>query len=152
MSATSSQASPSARRIVVGYDGSVGARAALDYAAAGASDEEVVIVYGYGPPADWLGTPNLSGILENRRDLGRRVLDELLPASAHGYATELIGDSPARALVGAARRYDAEQIVVGARGFGRLHGALGSVSHELLHTTDRPVVIVPGGQERFHPV
>jgi nucleotide-binding universal stress UspA family protein len=152
MTATSSQASPSAGRIVVGYDGSVGARAALDYAAAGRGNLEVVIVYGYGPPADWLGTPNLSGILENRRDLGRRVLDELLPASAHGYATELIGDSPARALVGAARRHGAEQIVVGARGFGRLHGALGSVSHELLHTTDRPVVIVPAGSDRLRPL
>jgi nucleotide-binding universal stress UspA family protein len=141
-----------ASRIVVGYDGSVGARAALDYAVAGASEEDVVIVYGYGPPADWLGTPNLNGILENRRDLGRRVLSELLPPSAHRYATELIGDSPARALLAAAQRHDADQIVVGARGFGRLHGALGGVSHELLHTTDRPVVIVPATHPRLHPL
>lgn len=60
------------RRFAVGFDGSIGAGAALDYALAGArGGGEVVIVYGYGPPADWLGTPNLRGILESRRDLGR---------------------------------------------------------------------------------
>ena len=102
-----------------------------------------MIVYGYGPPADWLGTPNLDGILESRRDLGRRVIEELLPPFARVYPAELIADTPARAILAAARDHRAGEIVVGARGFGRLHGALGGVCTELLHLAACPVVIVP---------
>jgi nucleotide-binding universal stress UspA family protein len=38
---------------------------------------------------------------------------------------------------------DADEIVVGSRGFGRLRGVLGSVSHAVLHEADRPVVVIP---------
>jgi nucleotide-binding universal stress UspA family protein len=38
---------------------------------------------------------------------------------------------------------DADEIVVGARGLGRVRALLGSVSHELLHIADRPVVVIP---------
>jgi nucleotide-binding universal stress UspA family protein len=128
-------------RYVVGYDGSDAARAALGYADGRAFvDDEVLVVYGYGPPADWVGTPNLRGILESRRDLGHAVLAEL---TRDGRAVELVAEPPADAIAGAARRHDASEIVVGARGYGRLRGPLGSVSRELLHLADRPVVIVP---------
>jgi len=43
----------------------------------------------------------------------------------------------------AARFHQADEIVVGARGLGRLRALLGSVSHELLHIADRPVVVIP---------
>jgi hypothetical protein len=36
-----------------------------------------------------------------------------------------------------------EEIVVGSRGFGRVRGVLGSVSHAVLHEADRPVVVIP---------
>lgn len=131
--------------LVVGYDGSDAARAALEYAAArsalrsGAAD--IVVVYGYGPPTDWLGTPNLQSIYESRRELGRTVLAGLPLAASH--AIDLVAEPPARAIALAARRHDAAEIIVGGRGFGRLRGPLGSVSHELLCLADRPVVIVP---------
>ena len=38
---------------------------------------------------------------------------------------------------------DADEIVVGARGRGRIRALLGSVSHELLHIADRPVLVIP---------
>lgn len=76
------------------------------------------------------------------------MLEELLPPSARGCATELIADTLARAIVAAARSHEAGEIVVGSRGFGRLYGALGSVSKELLHVSDRPVVIVPAADGR----
>ena len=50
---------------------------------------------------------------------------------------------PVESLVRVAQARDAAEIVVGARGLGRFRAALGSVSHELLHEADRPVVIVP---------
>ena len=42
-----------------------------------------------------------------------------------------------------ARVRGADEIVVGARGLGRVRALLGSVSHELLHVADRPVVVIP---------
>jgi nucleotide-binding universal stress UspA family protein len=41
------------------------------------------------------------------------------------------------------RARNADEIVVGARGLGRMRALLGSVSHELLHIADRPVVVIP---------
>ena len=37
----------------------------------------------------------------------------------------------------------ATEIIVGARGLGRVRALLGSVSHELLHIADRPVLVIP---------
>lgn len=42
-----------------------------------------------------------------------------------------------------ARVRNVDEIVVGARGLGRIRALLGSVSHELLHIADRPVVVIP---------
>jgi nucleotide-binding universal stress UspA family protein len=55
----------------------------------------------------------------------------------------LIGGAPAEALDQVARTRGADEIVVGARGLGRMRALLGSVSHELLHVADRPVVVIP---------
>lgn len=132
------------RCLVVGYDGSEAARAALEYAALRSTGTpggaDVVVVYGYGPPADWLGTPNLQVIYEDRRELGREVL---AGAGVAGNRIDLVAEPPAHALVSAAHRHDAAEIVVASRGYGRLRTPLGSVSHELLHLADRPVIIVP---------
>jgi nucleotide-binding universal stress UspA family protein len=56
---------------------------------------------------------------------------------------ELIAGSPAEAIARVAEVRDADEIVVGSRGFGALRATLGSVSHELLHHADRPVVVIP---------
>ncbi|MGZ4306573.1 MAG: universal stress protein, partial [Solirubrobacteraceae bacterium] len=66
--------------------------------------------------------------------------DELLDTE---YETELIGGPPAQAIADVARVRDADEIVVGARGLGRVRALLGSVSHELLHIADRPVLVIP---------
>lgn len=62
------------------------------------------------------------------------------------YELELVDGRPAEALARIAAARDADEIVVGSRGFGRLRAALGSVSHELLHDAPCPVVVIP---ERF---
>ena len=49
---------------------------------------------------------------------------------------------PAEVLIRAAAVRDADEIVVGSRGLGRIRGALGSVSQELLREAGRPVLVV----------
>lgn len=59
--------------------------------------------------------------------------------------TSLIEGPPARAIVAAAEARDADEIVIGSRGLGAVRGVLGSVSHALLHESDRVVVVIPAG-------
>lgn len=129
--------------IVVGYDGSDNARAALDYATgrAGTARGQVIAVCAFYAPADWLGAPyyqlSLDEHHERARELTRGLED--LP----GIETDIVEGPPIDALIRTAAARDAAEIVVGARGLGRFKAALGSVSHSLLHEADRPVVIVP---------
>ena len=137
------------RTIVVGYDGSDGARAALDYAVeqlSGHPAGRVVATYVYAAPADWLGFPNYQEALDEHQLRGRRLLRELEEegVAAGELETELVEGPPADALVRVAHAHDADEIVVGSRGLGRFRAALGSVSHELLHEADLPLVVVPG--------
>ena len=132
--------------VVVGYDGSEPAREALAYAA-GRSCEggRVVAVHAFQPAPDWLGSPNYQQALDAYQAHGRQLLQSLedeheLDATLE---TSLLEGPTARAIVAAADARDADEIVVGSRGFGPVRGALGSVSHAVLHETDRVVVVIP---------
>jgi nucleotide-binding universal stress UspA family protein len=132
--------------IVVGYDGSQEAREAVAVAAQRAGpDGTVVIVHARPSPSEWLDTARHEWAAEEYQRRG----DEVLSAAADwdlggpAIATELVDGKPADALIREARRLGAREIVVGSRGFGRLRGALGSVSQALLRDADRPVVVVP---------
>jgi nucleotide-binding universal stress UspA family protein len=138
----------SAPTIVVGYDGSDAARAALVFAARQAGPEgRVFVVHAYELPPDFLGSPNYDRLLSEHRDRGEALLRDLPLGSdalaGPEYETELIGGPPAHAIADVARVRHADEIVVGARGLGRVRALLGSVSHELLHIADCPVVVVP---------
>lgn len=135
--------------IVVGYDGSDPSRSALRRAARRAlPDGLVVVVHAYDLPPDLLGSPDYGGLLASRQAHGRALLealpmegaDELLDVE---YETELIGGHPAEAIVNVARVRDADEIVIGARGHGRVRALLGSVSLDVLHHADRPVTVIP---------
>lgn len=147
----STHADPAAARgaheptIVVGYDGSQTARAALAYARrrAGAGGR-IFIVHAYALPADLLGFPNYDRLLEERQRHGRALLDEVAPeGDDERVEAELIGGPAAQAIATVARTRHADEIVVGARGLNRARALLGSVSGELLHLADRPVVVIP---------
>jgi nucleotide-binding universal stress UspA family protein len=59
---------------------------------------------------------------------------------------ELVPKRPSAALTELAEREDARMIVVGTYGESPIRGAiLGSTPHKLLHLSDRPVLVVPGG-------
>ena len=132
--------------VVVGYDGSPAARDALAYAGRRASDGgQVVAVHAFHPTPDWLGSPYYQRALDAHRAQGRDLLRSLEEQDDTGgqLTTSLLEGPPARAIVAAADARDADEIVVGSRGFGAVRGVLGSVSHAVLHEADRPVVVVP---------
>ena len=131
--------------IVVGYDGSPTSRAAVAYARrrAGAGGR-VFIVHAFDLPADLLGFPNYDRLLAERQEHGRALLAAIAPEGEDDrLETELIGGSAAEAIAAVAHVRQADEIVVGARGLSRARALLGSVSSELLHVADRPIVVIP---------
>jgi nucleotide-binding universal stress UspA family protein len=135
--------------IVLGYDDSTGARAALERALelAAAFGDRLVIGFGVHPPG--LGGGEAA---EHREALREQAVDRtgeaLTRARDAGVdaAAELVDDRPAPALISLADSHDARMIVVGSYGESPLKGAiLGSTPHKLLHLSDRPVLVVPGG-------
>jgi nucleotide-binding universal stress UspA family protein len=134
--------------VVVGYDGSDPARAALSYAARRSCDGgRVVAVHAFQPVPDWLGSPNYRQALNAYQEHGRQLLQSVkqTPERNVEFETSLLEGPPARAIVAAADARDADEIVIGSRGFGPVRGVLGSVSHAILHETDRVVVVIPAG-------
>ena len=127
--------------LVVGYDGSPTARRALAWAIDHADDAHIVVAHAFEPPGDWLGRPNYDRVLRDHLARGQALLDEL-PDDPR-IERDLVEGPPAEALVRVAVARDADEIVIGSRGFGPLRAALGSVSHKVLHLADRPVVVVP---------
>jgi nucleotide-binding universal stress UspA family protein len=138
-----------ARCIVVGYDGSPASRAALARAAERAgADGRIYIVHAYSLPNDWLGMPNYQSLLDMELDRARALLDRIEHESGADlqgaeYETEVIGDSPARAIAAVAAAREADEIIVGTRGFGRARALLGSVAHELIHLAGCPITVIP---------
>jgi nucleotide-binding universal stress UspA family protein len=94
---------------------------------------------------DWLGSPYYQRTLDASQKHGEQLLQSL-EDTHEGDAelkTSLLEGPPARAIVAAADARDADEIVVGSRGFGPVRGVLGSVSHAILHESDRVVVVIP---------
>ncbi|GAB4068546.1 hypothetical protein GCM10028777_27960 [Angustibacter speluncae] len=133
--------------IVLGYDESPGARAALTTAIdlAQRFGQQLVLVYGVTPPG---------GLGEEFRSHARALEELGQTATAHAVeaaqeagvetVVELVRAKPAHALVEVADRYDASVIVVGLWGESPLRGAiLGSTPHRLLGISTRPVLCVP---------
>ena len=74
--------------------------------------------------------------LRRRPDHHRRAA-----ATPHGLGRRLEG-SPAEKILEVARTHEAELIVIGSRGRGGVTGALlGSVSSDVVHRSDRPVLV-----------
>lgn len=108
-------------------------------------DGRVVAVHAFQPLPDWLGAPNYQQALDAYQAHGRELLESLEAEHERDFEldTSLLEGPPARAIVAAADARDADEIVVGSRGFGPVRGILGSVSHAVLHETDRVVVVIP---------
>jgi nucleotide-binding universal stress UspA family protein len=134
-------------RIVVGYDGSPAASAALRLALdrAGANGA-LYIVHGYDAPGDYWGGEQYDMMLAAALRRGEQVIaqaaadDPRLATVEH--ELELVAGAPSEVIANVAEVRGADEIIVGTRGFGRLRGALGSVAHALLHDAGCPVTVV----------
>jgi nucleotide-binding universal stress UspA family protein len=134
------------RTVVLGYDGSDEARAAFAVAIDRAQPADtIVVVHATAPASSWLGAPYYQRAVAEIHQAAQRVLDELRPIAEQAELPiefEVLEGPPAEVLIRAAAVRDADEIVVGSRGLGRLRGALGSVSQELLREAARPVLVV----------
>jgi nucleotide-binding universal stress UspA family protein len=133
--------------IVVGYDASPGAQAALDRALelAAAFGDRLIIGFGVAPPGS-LGDEfraHREALRERAQELTSKALERALGAGVE-VETALVEDRPSSALVSLADEHDARMIVVGSYGERPLKGAiLGSTPYKLLYLADRPVLVVP---------
>jgi len=132
--------------IVVGYDGSDCARAALRTAVevARAMGDDIHVVAAYEVSRMGGEVADLAAALRERAErIGALARDQA--AGLHAEITsEVVDDRPHAALTDVAERLDARMIVVGTHGEGPLRSALiGSTPHKLLQSAGRPVLVVP---------
>jgi nucleotide-binding universal stress UspA family protein len=135
---------PPSERLVVGFDGSDNAAAALRWALDFAGTENTVEVVAAMEVAPWLGERDTRAKFPEEIAEQERVLTEAIDAVDVDHRTErsLVLDTPRHALGEAAR--SAGLVVVGARGRGVIAAEfLGSVSTSLLQDASVPVVVVP---------
>jgi nucleotide-binding universal stress UspA family protein len=134
------------RTTVVGVDASPEADEALEWARGVVGDDDrLVVVHAWELPLvtgyDMVVTIDPAEIeqlsQQGLHELVERVGDDRIePITRQGHA--------GRALVTEADDVDADLIVVGHRGKGRMSMMLGSTANYVLHHTERPVVIIRG--------
>jgi nucleotide-binding universal stress UspA family protein len=132
--------------ILVGYDGSECAKAALKAAldVGNAYQDKVIVAFGYelSPVGGELHDYHAA-----LKDLATKRVTEAreLAASEHvEIEAVIVEQSPATGLAELASERDVRMIVVGTHGESPLRGALiGSTPHKLLHLAGRPVLVVP---------
>src|SRR3954454_5605059 len=133
--------------IVVGTDGSSGARAAVLEAAklAGALKQRVVVVSAYGMNAAAAVSPEAVAHVGDGREAAEEAL-KLAQADLAGAGVEFdvraVCAGPADAIVAVAKLEDADTIVVGSRGMRGARRLLGSVPNAVSHKAPCSVYIV----------
>jgi nucleotide-binding universal stress UspA family protein len=131
--------------IVIGYDGTAGAHAALLEAAALAHDLDVplVLVFSYVAPRAGGEAADLDAAIDAH---AREVLEQGRSRVDHlGVAVEVrqLAQEPADGLIAVADELDARMIVIGSTGERPLKGVLlGSTPYRLVHLARRPVLVV----------
>jgi nucleotide-binding universal stress UspA family protein len=138
--------------IVVGVDDSPAAKVAVQWAARDAElrDVPLTLVHAISPEiATWLEMPLPPGLAEWQKAQGRQIIDRAMrvveEACVNGgparVDTQLLSSAAVPALVDLSK--EAELIVVGPSGPGRLRGRLlGSVSSALVHHAQCPIAVI----------
>ncbi len=132
--------------IVVGYDGTDGAKAALDKAVEFANllGDKIVIVFGYAPGG--YGGGEVPTHREAVKELGEKMTkeaDEVVSRAGIEHEIQLVNERGAEALSDVATQREARMIVVGNYGESALTGAvLGRTAYRLVHVAERPVLVV----------
>lgn len=135
------------RKILVATDGSAGAALAVGKGVwlAKMLDAQVTFVAVARPPVPLLGDPHYQSALTAELAKARSNVAAAIPVAEERrvrYETEVLQGTPADAILELARDRNADLIVVGSRGRGRITGTvLGSVSTAIVHRADRPVLV-----------
>lgn len=142
-------------RILLATDGSedadLAARAAVDLSRKTGSELHVVHAWHTVP------SPHFEGWINNALEReAREVLDEqtkkITDSGGKISGAYLKKESPAQAVLGLATEIDADLIVMGSRGAGRLRKlATGSVSEGVVHHAHLPVLMLRGGENAWPP-
>ncbi|WP_372788948.1 universal stress protein [Paraconexibacter sp.] len=126
--------------VLVAYDGTPGARAALDAATTLISSRELLVCHVGGagePDAD----PVVTEAIDLARAAGARA--RAVPALS-GHAAPGLSGRAWRALADTAQEHGAAVVVVGSRGRSAASEVvLGSVAMGVLHHAKRPVIVAP---------
>jgi nucleotide-binding universal stress UspA family protein len=147
--------------IIVGVDGSDGARAALRWAARTAEARgaglRAIAAWQYPSSAVSPGGPARLPVAEEMDERTcddlRAVLRQELDAGADRVEVEAGRGPAASVLLAAAARPETDMLVVGARGLGGFAGLLlGSVSQECVEHSPCPVVVLRGEPEPSGPI
>ncbi|MGC9208427.1 MAG: universal stress protein [Nitrososphaeria archaeon] len=136
-------------KIVVGYDGSAHAKAAIEFLKRlkEFNEAEIHIVtvidlaqlYSYGVE---IPQSVFENIKKHSEDELKKVVEEIKSAGGKAVAV-LIEGSPADAILDYAQKIQADMIVVGSRGLSTFKGLLlGSVSAKLVRESKIPVLVV----------
>ena len=132
--------------LVLGYDGSDCARAALQAAVetAQAFGDGIVVAFGAGVYPIGEDSDHKRLLRKMGTDLVAEALTAIRAAGVTECDAAVVDARPAEALLKVAADRDARMIVLGTHGEHPLAGAvLGSVPHKLLHVSTVPVLVVP---------
>lgn len=136
------------QRILIGYDGSDGAKHAISFAGEYLAGREAVVVTAteLWPPAIKGGEAPVDTAARARAEA--TAAEGVALARAAGIEAEpravFSAEKPWQSIIAAADELDAGVIVVGSHGFNGLRPlVLGSVSHQLAHHAHQPVIAVP---------
>jgi nucleotide-binding universal stress UspA family protein len=135
-----------AQPIVVGYDGSDGAKsalaAAIDLATRLEAELVIAYVYEYSPVGG-----EVADLAAALREMGERLTEEgaeRARSAGREPRREVREGDPAHVLAALGSELHATAIAIGTRGERPLVGAiLGSLCHKLLHVAEVPVLVVP---------
>jgi nucleotide-binding universal stress UspA family protein len=134
--------------VVVGFDGSAASHVALARAIERVgSTGKLYLVHAWDVPESWRGRGNhqpfVNAALENADTLVEQALQAHPGLADVSWENELIAGPAAKAIADVANVRDADEIILGTRGFGRVRALLGSVAHEVIHLAACPVVVIP---------
>jgi len=132
--------------LVLGYDGSDCAKAALQAAVdtAQAFGDSIVVAFGAGVYPIGEDSDHKRLLRKMGTDLAAEALSAIREAGVTECDAAVVDARPADALLKVAADRGARMIVLGTHGEHPLAGAvLGSVPHKLLHLSTLPVLVVP---------
>jgi nucleotide-binding universal stress UspA family protein len=149
-----------AARVIVGYDGSLSASAAIEVGASLTPGAHAWITHLWTPPFAseamrqrlWKGTAALNEFVEAIEREGSAEADRLAAmgvtlAVAAGWQAETLVErtygGEGLQFTQLAEKLDPDLVLVGSRGLSGARAVLGSVSDMVVHYTPRPVVVVP---------